>query len=528
MKREKYFEELITKILKGEITKESLVKWKAKLAKKYKLKNIPKNADAILYAEKHYPEHLEKLKEILQIKPVRTASGVSVIAVMVLGDCPGTCIYCPRGENAPQSYTGVEPATMRAKRLGYDPYRQVATRLRQLEITGHPTDKCELIIMGGTFLSLPKKFQEKFVKRCFDAFNEKTSRTLKQAHRLNESARHRCVGLTIETRPDYCKKEHINQMLRLGATRVELGVQAIDDEILKIVKRGHDVATTIRATRLAKDASLKICYHLMPGLTGLYGEIDMKKEKRMLKKVFADRNFRPDLLKIYPTLVIPGTKLYEMWKRSEYKPLTLEQTIELILYVKQIVPKWVRIQRVQRDISWKKIVAGPRVTNLRQLVQQIAEKKGIRCRCIRCREVGHRKEKPEKIELQVLRYKASLGEEYFISFEDVRNDILIGYIRLRFPYRVFRPELKNAALVRELHVYGVEVPIGEEAISEEVSNDQKYQHRGYGSTLLRKAEEIALANGFKKLAIISGVGVRNYFRKFGYKLIGPYMIKELK
>ena len=520
----KYFEELITKILKGEITKEDLIKWKSKLAKKYRLKNIPKNADALLYAEKHYNDQLKKLREVLQIKPVRTASGVSVVAIMSVGDCPGRCIYCPRGKKAPQSYTGVEPATMRAKRLNYDPFKQVVTRLRQLEITGHPTDKCEVIVMGGTFLYMSRKYQEWFIKRCYDAMNGIESKSLEEAKKINENTKHRCVGLTIETRPDYCRKKHINMMLHYGTTRIELGVQTTDDEILRIVKRGHTVKDTIVATGLAKDSAFKICYHMMPGLTGLYGEIDMKEEKRNLRKILTDPNFRPDLLKIYPTLVIPGTELYDMWKRGEYKPLTLEQAIELILYVKKIVPKWVRIQRVQRDISWKKIAAGPNVTNLRQIVQEIAKKHGIRCRCIRCREVGHRDIKVEDVKMYVTRYNASKGREYFISFEDLKNDVLIGYIRLRLPYRVFRPELKDAALVREIHVYGTEVPIGETADKQ----GEKYQHRGYGERLLEKAEEIALNNGYKNLAIISGVGVRNYFRKFDYRLIGPYMMKGLR
>ena len=551
MTKQQFFKEIISKILNNEIKKEKLESWKSKLSKKYNLDKIPKNSEVIefgklLYQKKfnhqsqmtqNLPTHLrcvirldasitneasafQKLKKFLQIKPVRTGSGVSVIAVMAMGDCPGKCIYCPRGENAPQSYTGVEPATMRAKRAGYDPYRQVSDRINQFEITGHTTDKCELIIMGGTFPALPKTFQMNFVKRCFDAFNNKRSRTLKQAMKLNEKARHRCVGLTIETRPDYCKKEHINQMLNLGCTRVELGVQNLNEKILNLVNRGHKSDEVVEATRLLKDSGLKVCYHLMPGLTGLYGKISMKEERKIFDEIFSNLDFRPDLLKIYPTLVMPGTNLYELWKKRAYKPITIGQTTELILYLKKIVPKWVRIQRVQRDISSKKIAAGPILTNLRQMIHEKIKKQNITCSCIRCREVGHQNKRPEKINFKKLCYEASGSKEYFLSYEDSKNNILVGYLRLRIAYKPFRKELKNIALVRELHVYGEEVPLG-------LREKAKWQHKGYGKKLLEKAEKIAKQNKMKKIAVTSGVGVRNYYRKFDYKLVGTYMTKNL-
>jgi len=516
------YDEIVSKILSGEVKKENFEKAKSKLAKKYMLDKIPKNADIIGFIEKRgfSREKIKKLKEFLLTKPVRTGSGVSVIAVMKKGRCPGKCVYCPRGSNAPQSYTGVEPATLRAKMANYDPYKQVANRIRQLEITGHRTDKCELIIMGGTFPALQKNEQENFVMRCLDAMNGKNGKTLKRAQKMNESAKHRCVGLTIETRPDYCGREHINQMLKLGATRVEIGVQTLDNEILRIVNRGHDANETAEATRLLKDCGLKCCYHMMPGLTGLYGKIDMEMEKKNFDEIFSNPDFRPDMLKIYPTLVIPGTKLFGMWKRGRYKPMTVEQAIELILHVKSIVPKYVRIQRVQRDISSKKIVAGPVLTNLRQKIQEEMRRKNITCNCIRCREVGHRTKRPEKITLQKMAYDASRGKEFFISYEDVKNDILIGYLRLRIPHKPFRKELKNAALVRELHVYGEEVSIG-------LREKEKWQHRGYGKKLLEKAEQIARQYGMKKIAVTSGVGARKYYEKFCYRLVGAYMVKNI-
>lgn len=523
MGKEDFFRDIAKRLVSDKFNAVELELLKSKLSKKYMLSEIPKNAQIIEWVEKQDfgKEEKKNLIRMLQTKPVRTGSGVSVIAVMAMGNCPGKCIYCPRGKNAPQSYTGVEPATMRAMRAGYNPGKQVQNRLRQLEITGHDTDKCELIIMGGTFPSYPGKKQEAFVKGCFDALNSKKSKNLKEAQKSNEISSHRCVGLTIETRPDYSGKKEIIEMLNLGTTRVELGVQAVDDKILKKVYRGHHVSHVALSTRLLKDSGLKVCYHLMPGLTGLFGRPDIDYEKKMIDEVFSNPNFRPDLLKIYPVLLIPGTGLHKLWKRGKFNPLSVEEACEIIIHAKKNIPEWVRIQRMQRDISSKKIEAGPVMTNLRQHVNEIMQMQGIECKCIRCREVGHSNKAPEKISPVKKEYYASGGKEIFLSFEDVKNRILIGYIRLRFPYSPFLKELRNSSLVRELHVYGQEVSIG-------FREQDKWQHRGYGKNLLTKAEEISMDEGFGRIAVTSGVGVRRYYRNLGYGLKGSHMIKVLK
>ncbi len=506
--------EILTEIKKG-LRKEEIESLKAKVSKKYNLDHLIKNAE--IYEFSGFDE---SIRELLQIKPVRTKSGVSVIALMTKPwPCPGRCIYCPTAEGAPKSYTGVEPAALRAKMNDFDPRRQIESRLRQFEIIGHPNDKCEVIIMGGTFLSMPKEYRDWFVKSIYDTLNGVESKNLDEAKHINETSRHRCVGLTIETRPDFCHEEHIREMLRYGATRVEIGVQSTDDKILELVKRGHDVAESVRATQLAKDSALKVCYHMMPGLTGIVKK-DLKKEYRDFMKIFEDENFRPDLLKIYPTLVIPGTELYEMWKRGEYEPLTLDETIELLIKIKTSIPKWVRIQRVQRDISSKKVVAGPNMTNLRQKIHEVMESRGLKCNCIRCREIGRHPEDFDKTpELNVVRYKASKGIEYFLSFET--ENAIWGLLRLRFPHNP-PEELKGSALIRELHVFGAQVPIGERKISKGVA-----QHRGLGRKLVEKAEEIAKDHGVESINIISGVGVRKYYEKLGYTLKGFFMWKKL-
>ena len=523
MALENFCQELVKIIIREELKKAELENLKSRLAKKHRLNEIPKNAQIIAWLEKQDYDEDEKelLRRFLQTKPVRSGSGVSVIAVMAMADCPGRCIYCPRGEGSPQSYTGVEPATMRAKRVGFDPFKQVQSRLRQLEVTGHLTDKCELIIMGGTFPALPKAFQEKFVKRCIDALNERKSKSLLASQKLNESAEHRCVGLTIETRPDYCQESHISQMLKLGTTRVELGVQNIDDGILKRISRGHGVSETINATRLLKDSGLKVCYHMMPGLTGIFGKINMGAENKAFDEIFSNENFKPDLLKVYPTLVIPGTVLHKLWKSGKYKPLSQKQAKRIIMHLKSVVPKWIRIQRMQRDISWEKIDAGPDMTNIRQVIQSEMKIAGKLCQCIRCREVGHQMNmKPGGIKLKRTEYEASGGKEIFLSFEDDMNKILIAYLRLRIPEKPFIKELEGCALVRELHVYGSEVPIGER-------DADKWQHKGYGKLLLKEAESMSRKLGLRKIAVTSGVGVRSYYKKLGYKLIGSYMIKSV-
>jgi len=488
--------------------------------KKHDLKEMPTKVEILSFCN---PEERKKLRRFLITKPSRTISGVSVITVVAKpASCPGTCIYCPKGANAPQSYTGMEPAVQRGIRNDYDPFLQTKDRLNQYKITGHPSDKVEVIILGGTFLALDNDYQEWFVKRIFDALNEKESESLEKAQSLNETVKHRCVGLCIESRADYSFEEHINQMLRLGTTRVEIGVQSIYLEVLKRVRRGHTVEDAIRATQLVKDSCLKCTYHIMPGLF-----VNFEKDLEQFKILFNDSRFKPDSLKIYPTLVIKGTKLYELWKKGEYKPLSTEEGIKLISKAMKYIPKYCRVIRVQRDIPSNKIVAGIKSSNLRELVERECKKDGIIIQEIRYREVGHKFEKGiipnlDSIKLFRFDYNASKGKEIFLSFEDVENDILIGFLRLRIPHKPFRPEIdEKTGLIRELHVYGPTVPIGQKI-------RKAWQHKGFGRRLLKEAERIA-KNEFdmKKIIIVSGVGVKEYYKKFGYRKKGPYVSKIL-
>ncbi len=442
-------------------------------------------------------------------KPRRSMSGIVVLAVMAPAfRCPGECVYCFMGENAAQSYTGLEPAARRAIRNNYDPYRISTNRLQQLERNGHPTDKVEAIVMGGTFNFFPRAFQENFVKRIFDACNGVDSSTLEEAHRLNESAPHRIVGLTFETRPDWAKLEDLNWFLRLGATRIELGVQSLYDDVLELVHRGHRVSETVRATGDARDLGYKVVYHMMPGLPGS----SVKRDMLMFRQLFEDERFMPDMLKIYPTLVVPGSELEDWYRKGIYKPAGEEVIVDLLARVKSLVPEWVRIMRVQRDVPAQAIEAGVRKGNLRELVWRRMKELGKTCRCIRCREI--QLEVNVEPELVERKYRAAGAREVFLSWEGA--DRIIGFLRLRLLERVLRPELEGAAVVREIRVYGPEARIGEMGV---------WQHRGLGRKLMERAEEIARENGYEKLAVISGVGVRPYFRKLGYDLRGPYMIK---
>ncbi|MBI4162238.1 MAG: tRNA uridine(34) 5-carboxymethylaminomethyl modification radical SAM/GNAT enzyme Elp3 [Candidatus Aenigmarchaeota archaeon] len=520
--------EIISKIESGQITSRyKLEREKIKMSVKYGMDGILKNAQIIPFAS-----NADTIK-FLQMKPVRTASGVATIAVMwkynnVAGPCPANCVYCPKGSgvtdrkiwNAPKAYTGTEPTTQRAIRFDYDPYLQIQNRLMQFRIMGHPSDKCELIIMGGTFTSIPFAAQEEFIKQCFDSFNGQISKTLHDAQKINETAKNRCIGLTIETRADYCDQQTIEKMLSFGTTRVEIGVQSTSDEILTLINRGHDSQENINTFARLRNNGLKITAHWMPGLTGLYGKLDMQKEVESFKKLFTE-DYQPDEIKIYPALVIEGTKLNELWKQGKYEPLTDESFIELLTKLKQHVPPHVRIKNVMRDIPHTEATAGASRTNLRQLTNRKMAEQGLRCNCIRCREVGLAKKIPDRAEMIIEKFRASDGDEYFISIEDSKQSLLLGFIRLRIT--------NNNAFIRELHVYGKLVPIGEKNNSggSDATGVLAFQHRGIGRQLLQKAEEICISSGIKKLLVTSGVGVREYYHKLGYKLEGCYMVKNL-
>ncbi|WP_414468526.1 tRNA uridine(34) 5-carboxymethylaminomethyl modification radical SAM/GNAT enzyme Elp3 [Methanobacterium sp. ACI-7] len=541
---------IINEILKGNIkTKKELEKAKHKACRDYKLQKFMSNSIILEHAS---PEDRKKISNIIRKKPTRTISGVAIVAVMCKPHkCPhGRCIYCPESEIAPPSYTGEEPAALRARMFNFDPYLQVYNRLLQLESIGHPLDKVELIVMGGTFPSYFLCYQEWFISKCLQAMNdfgikdpsinaysknfEAESATnkikvpkdfiyLQNAQGINESSAVRCVGMTFETRPDYCKIPDVDRMLNMGVTRVELGVQTIYNYIYKRIERGHTVEDTIESARILRDSGIKVAMHLMPGLFA-----DFERDMRIFKRLFSDSRFKPDMLKIYPCLITKGSKLHEMWERGEYNPYTNEEAIDLIVEIKKILPKWVRTMRIQRDIPSPLIEAGVKKSNLGELVYNKLHEKNANCQCIRCREVGHKASlgitpNIENVKLLSERYEAGEGEEIFLSFEDVKKDILIGFLRLRIPSKkAHRTEIDSkSALVRELHVYGSMMPLGEK-------EEGKWQHMGYGERLLEEAEKIALENYDKdKLHVISGIGARNYYKKFGYSKLGPYMSKKL-
>ncbi len=497
---------------------------KVKVSKEFGLETVPKNSDilSIVPSKKQ-----ELLRSILRLKPIRSASGVVVIAVMSRPyPCPQKipCLYCPGGVQygSPQSYTGYEPTAARGREHNYDPYSQVTSRIRQLKAIGHEVQKAELIVMGGTFLNQPEEYQRYFVKGCFDGLNGFVSKSLEESLRFNQNACIRNVGLTLETRPDFCKQTHVDNMLKYGVTRVEIGVQHPSDRIYQIVGRGHSVQDVIEAFRIAKDSGLKIVAHMMPGLPGSTPEEDILS----FRKLFEDPDFRPDMVKIYPTLVVENSQLYQHYLKGEYTPYPEDKVVDIVSEVMSFVPYWVRIMRVQRDIPANLIVAGVKKGNLRELSQERLKKSGRTCRCIRCREVGllAHKDKLTKEELKIhkIYYNASNGKEVFISFETYDRSILVGFLRLRKPsISAHRVEVKGAALIRELHVYGSVVPIGSK------SNDG-WQHKGFGRKLLEEAEFIS-KNEFdsEKILVTSAVGTRRYYEKLGYSPTGPYMGKKL-
>ena len=522
--------EILTEVLNGHVTsKRDLARIKARICGKYKVSKLPRNGDILEVATE---EEREIALPILKTKRVRTISGIVVVAVMTKPyPCPhGKCLYCPGGPDvgAPQSYTGREPATLRAIQNEFDPFQQVTNRLLQLKTIGHDIDKVELIIMGGTFLATPEDYQGWFVKRCLEAICQTETSSFSEVERVCELSSRRNTGITIETRPDFCNQTYIDRMLNWGITRVEIGVQNARDEIYDFVKRGHQVADVIQASQLLKDSGLKVVYHMMPGMPLSNPQRDLDG----FNTIFTDPNFKPDELKIYPTLVIKGTELYDIWLRGEYKPYTTDEIVKLLVKIWKKFPKWIRIQRVQRDIPVQLIDAGPNKSNLRELIHTELEKENLTCHCIRCREVGHVKLKfdkdpdPDKIDLVIEKYPASGGEELFISYEDLSQDILIGFVRLRIPSNnAYRPEISTvpSALVRQLHVYGPLAPFKLEKPEADM-----WQHRGYGLQLLQKAEQIAVEEyDCKKILVTSGIGVREYYYKVGYTRDGPYVSKPL-
>jgi len=524
-KRETAIRQLCEEIESCTPSKQEFEKLKNAYAKKYKLANVIKSAEVFSELEAAGANITVKLAGLLKIKDVRGLSGITNIAIMTrpLDSCPFNCIYCPQGIDAPKSYTGFEPSARRAKQNDFDAYKMTCARLEQLRIGGHPSTKCELIIQGGTFNRQPKKYREEFLRGALDAFNEKKSRTLATALKANEHAPHRMIGLTVETRPDCASKPEVVDLLRIGTTRIELGVQTLSDAAYKKARRGHTVADVADATKNCKDALLKVCYHMMPGLFAT-----PKEDEKYFRTLFDDPRFRPDMLKIYPTLVMQGTGLYDLWKKGEYEPYDTETALKLLCKIKARMPKYVRIMRIERDIPSNLISHGIKELNIRQLVREEMQAHGKKCGCIRCREVGfltkHEKIKPDysAVELERIGYDASGGKEIFLSMVDRTNDALMGICRVRKPSdETYVKEVGDNCGVRELHVYGEELPISERKAF-------AAQHKGYGKALLAEAERVAKEEfGSKKLLVISGVGAKEYYYKQGYEMDGPFVSKRL-
>jgi elongator complex protein 3 len=521
-------ENLIKNLIKSRIKNQAdLASFKRKVSKKYK---IPCPSNIELLKSYHKLTENKKIKKsvrvekLLKTRPIRSLSGIVNISVLTKPyPCPGKCLYCPIEKGIPKSYVSGEPAVERAKKLNYDPYLQVKKRIEMLENEGHPTDKIELRIVGGTWSYYPKNYQIWFVKRCFDACNEKFSKSLKGAQKLNEKVKHRIVGLSIETRPDFINAEEIKWLRELGVTMVELGVQSIYDDVLKLNLRGHGVKETILATKLLKDAGFKVLYQVMPNLPGS----NLKRDEKMFEELFQNPNFQPDLLKIYPCALLKEASLYKWWKAGKYRPYTNNQLITLIKKIKKKIPYYIRIQRITRDIPSQRIIeGGAKISNLRQILAQKMKSEGWQCKCIRCREVRENYNPKEKIYLFRQDYDASGGKEIFLSYENKNQTKLYSLLRLKIPQqnekcsRFILSVLKRAAIIREIHTYGELVPISEIKIAP--------QHRGLGKKLIKEAEKIAKKEfGLKKIAVIAGIGARGYFRPLGYKLKDTYMVKSL-
>ena len=452
----------------------------------------------------------KKIEDLLITRPVRSLSGIVNISVLTKPyPCPGKCLYCPIEKGIPKSYVSGEPAVERAKKLKFSPYLQVKKRIEMLKMEGHPTDKIELRVVGGTWSFYPKAYQNWFIKKCFDACNNKSSKNLALAQRLNEKEKHRMVGLSIETRPDFIDEKEIKWLRGLGVTMVELGVQSIYDDVLNKNSRGHSVKETILATKLLKDAGFKVLYQMMPNLAGS----DLKKDEKMFEELFKNPDFQPDLLKIYPCALLKEAPLYKLWRKGQYKPCAELQLVNLIKKIKKKIPYYIRIQRISRDIPSQRIITGGAgISNLRQIVAGESKKENWKCKCIRCREVKENYDPKEKPHLFRQNYKASDGKEIFLSFENKKRTKLFSLLRLRITS-------ENKAIIREIHTFGRLVPVDEKKPAP--------QHQGFGRKLMKTAEEMTKKEfGLKEIAVISAVGTREYFKKLGYQPKDTYMVKH--
>ena len=489
-----------------------------KICKKYALSKIPKKIDILSFVPN---KHFNKLKPILVKRPIKTASGVAVVTIMPKPySCPhGKCTYCPGGVkfNTPNSYTGNEPITIDSIKNNFDPCKQITNKIHNLKESGHNTSKIELVIVGGTFLFMPKSYQEYFIKSCYDTLNGYSSPTLETSKKSNETAKIRNVGFTLETKPDYCKEIHIKAMLRYGITRIEIGVQNLQQNTYKIVNRGHNLNDVINSFHAAKDFGFKIVAHMMPGLPGT----NPKNDVNDFITLFTNPKFKPDMLKIYPTVIVKNTKLYTEFNNGNYVPYSNKTMMNILIEIKKKVPNWVRIMRIQREIQKNEIIAGPNIGNLRQIVNQKLKQQNISCKCIRCREIGLQiKDATHKIKLNRENYESSEGHEIFLSYTDNNNKIY-GFLRLRHPSTKYKIKSERYCIIRELHVYGKLIDVGKK-------ETLGIQHYGLGKMLINNAEKIAKEEfDSKLLLVISAVGTREYYKKIGYHLSEPYMEKNL-
>lgn len=457
----------------------------------------------------------------LRINPVRTISGVAPVAVLTGPyPCPGQCIFCPEAKGFPKSYLPEEPGAQRAKRARFDPFRQTAMRLQALREEGHATDKIELLILGATWSAYPHKYQEWFIRRCLDALNGKESATLLEAQQMNETAERRNVGLVIETRPDYITMDEVRRLRYLGVTKVQMGAQSLDDAILTANRRGHSVDDTRRAVRLLRRGGFKVHLHWMPNLLRATPESD----RQDFARLWDDPTLRPDELKIYPCSLIERTELFTHWQRGEYRPYTDDELIELLIACKTIIPPYVRVNRVIRDIPAHYIVAGNTASHLRQAVQREMKRRGLRCHCIRCCEVRNEKIRADDLRLDVTTYRTDATTEHFLSYITPRGR-LVGFARLSLPSPdaprdEIIDELWGSAVIREVHVYGPALELG-------ASSRGEAQHIGLGTRLIGHAESIARSAGLERLAVISAIGTREYYRRQGFVLGELYMARSL-
>ncbi len=456
----------------------------------------------------------------LQMKPMRTQSGVSVVTVLTKPyPCPGKCIFCPTDVRMPKSYLHDEPGAQRAERHHFDPYAQTASRLRALERIGHPTEKIELLILGGTWSSYRRDYQEWFVKRCFDALNGFEAASLAEAQTANATAQRRNVGLVVETRQDRIDVDELRWLRYLGVTKVQVGIQTLDERVLALNKRGHDVQSTRDAFRLLRLAGFKIHGHWMANLLGATVASDIEDFGRL----WSDPAIRPDELKLYPCMLLPNAELHDYWLRDEYTPYTEEEVVEVLAECKAQVPRYVRLNRVVRDFPTTNVVAGNKKANLRQIAQEKLREEGRPCRCIRCREIRRDAIHFEDLELRDLAYRTDATTEHFLSYETAsgfpHEDRLAGFLRLSLPDPDIDhplPELIGHAMIREVHVYGPALNLGDDSRGEA-------QHIGLGTRLIERAKEIARAGGYRHIAVISAIGTREYYARLGFKLDGLYM-----